>query len=95
MNLKCTRMILMGYMNHTIIYKPHCSECGVKLSGEVLYDKGLVFPNRCPNCGVAFETIVIPSGLSNVKFSFNANEYTETSRGGVYIDRVRIKRRCL
>lgn len=85
-------------MKNTIIYKPHCSDCGELLHGTVSYHNyetkidgrsgilhtySMIAPMRCPKCGTVFETIVIPTGMPNGKFSYNADEY-DLSVGYVY-----------
>jgi len=59
----------------TIIYKPHCAECGALINEKVTYrrleplipTKFLysgsfieIEPNRCESCGAWFETIAVP-----------------------------------
>ena len=59
----------------TIIYKPHCKECGALINDEVTYRKFKMIlankylcnyssieiePYRCESCGAIFETIEVP-----------------------------------
>lgn len=59
----------------TIIYKPHCAECGALINEEVTYRRlepliptnflysynfFEIEPNRCESCGEWFETIEVP-----------------------------------
>lgn len=68
-------------MEHTIIYKPHCSECGKLLHGTVTYDTStlslydIITPHRCPYCGTYFESILMPTPKSVDSFEIDMDDF--------------------
>lgn len=49
-----------------IIYKPHCSVCGVLIKDEVNYEEhtkgnaaSIILPYKCPKCGEIFDCIEV------------------------------------
>lgn len=79
-------------MKNTIIYLPHCSECGELIHGEVschehgadlinlVWTSPYIYPSVCPNCGRYLESIVMPHPNSN-NFSINMDEYLDCEVG--------------
>ena len=74
-------------LEHAIVYKPHCSECGELLHDEVTYGRhiegdepvhmiltGSVRPYFCPRCKTYFEMILVPRVSNPKHFSYDADE---------------------